>query len=492
MLATDFIATLVVNKNTNNPSADAIASIFKNNWHEPFLFDAPSARTLSYCDVLSAVVSCSRALKERGLKSGDTICPMMENSLDLVILYLSALANGLVVAPIDPRRGKTDIQQILAQLPRKTVIKEFADSLYDGSSASIDDLILFRMMRLEDLFLVTFTSGSTGVPKGVKHSMENLLASARAFGSRFGFNRTSVFYHNLPMTYMAGILNLIFLPLIFGSKIVIGPRFGIENAATFWNYPIQYGCNVFWFTPTIISLLLELDRDSRGSSYTQSHSLIGCVGTAPLPMKKKNAFEERYEITLYESYGLSETLFVSTNDPRCPYKEGSVGSMLDGVILDRGRDGEIMINVPWMFLGYTGKEKAFVHDRWFPSGDLGELDERRLLTITGRKKDLIIRGGINISPKAIEIIIDRFDRFKESVVIGLPDDIMGEKIVCFFVPMGRTVDNEVLSKLRATVVSELGASHGIDQFVSLKELPKNVNGKIDKPYLKTYHNDRKN
>ena len=130
----------------------------------------------------------------------------------------------------------------------------------------------------------------------------------------FNFNDKSVFYHNLPMTHMAGFLNLIILPLVSGSKIIIDREFQASSIASFWDNPIKYGANVFWFVPVIIDLLVNLDRGDKGVNYFKSVRGIGCVGTAPLKYLSKCKFEEKYgNIKLYESYGLSETLFVSTN-----------------------------------------------------------------------------------------------------------------------------------------------------------------------------------
>jgi long-chain acyl-CoA synthetase len=312
------------------------------------------------------------------------------------------------------------------------------------------------------------------------HSFRNLLRSSVAFSSRLGLGKSNVFCHNLPMSYMAGILNLIILPFASGGRVVVGRRFSVSNLAGFWNAPARYSVNTFCFIPTELALLLKLDRGSEGVEYARRTKIIGFVATAPLKPQLKQAFEERYGISLYESYGLSETLFVAANYPGRD-RAGSVGLPLDGVSFEIGADGEVLIRTPWMFLGYSNAASP-VQENCFPSGDLGEIEVDGGLRITGRKKDLIIRGGINISPRRIEELLDSSGAIEECAVVGVDDEILGEKVVCFFVPKGGDPDR--VKRLSREVAAGLGKDYRIDKFVELRALPRNVNGKLDRQALR--------
>jgi long-chain acyl-CoA synthetase len=479
-----------------------LKNVFEKNWDETLVYDPLNSRQLSYGEFLSSASECGDALKKLGLHASDIVAVMLPNSLDLMVLYFGAMLKGIIIAPIDPLRTDSDIKGILSQVNYKMVVSdgshgyfrdkqwrkigELSSAFYKKKELNYKQGVrIFRKTDFQRPFLITFTSGSTGVPKGVMHSGANLCSSALAFRGRFNFGSKNVFYHNLPMTYMAGILNLFFLPVVSGSKIVIGERFSMETALRFWDIPIRFGVNTFWFVPTVISLLLRIDRGNKGVEYCRRVKIIGCVGTAPLSKKVRNEFETKYAVSLYESYGLSETLFVSTQSPRAKGPEGCVGKILSGVSLDFKPDGEIVIGVPWMFGGYANVSSVenFENGK-FISGDLGELRKEGLLFITGRKKDLIIRGGINISPRRLEEFIDALSLMEEEVVMGFPDDILGEKIVCFYVAKDVEFGAGQKQALNARIMQNLGAPYRIDKFVEFSELPRTSSGKIDKPKLR--------
>ncbi|MCX6984810.1 MAG: class I adenylate-forming enzyme family protein, partial [Lentisphaerae bacterium] len=238
-------------------------------------------------------------------------------------------------------------------------------------------------------------------------------------------------------------------------------------------------------------LLFKLDRDPRGTDYASRTQITACVGTAPLDYQVKLNFEGKYKITVYESYGLSETLFVSTNCPSAPQVKGCVGVLLEGVSLRFGPDTEIMIGTPWNFLGYSniGTEE-FLNGRRFRSGDFGELDDKQMLFIRGRKKDLIIKGGMNISPRRIEDFIGGFKFFHEFAVLGLKDIVLGEKIACFFSPVENAYNDSRSKELNSAIIANLGKDYAIDEFILLDPLPKNTNGKIDKLKIKDMYGPR--
>lgn len=495
---------------SNFDTSKLLKEIFKNNWDKEFIFDALTDNTLSYGDFFNTVLNCKETLKDIGLKRDDTICLLMHNSLDLMVLYFTSLLMQITVVPVDPYKGEEDIKDMLLQtnynriicdafypdinfLHNKIYIGNFRDAFYNKKKNDIDGLNIFDTIDYNGRFLITFTSGSTGIPKGVMHPFNNLVLSAIAFRKRFNFGKENTFYHNLPMTYMAGILNLIILPLISGSKIVIGERFNISNIMRFWETPIKYSVNTFWFIPTIITLLLKLDRGTEGIEYTKKSEskIIGCVGTAHLHPQAKQAFQKRYNIPLYESYGLSETLFVTTNYPGKREIKNSVGDVLEGVELSFSKDNEILIGVPWMFLGYLNvNTESYFENRKFRSGDLGIIDENGFLMITGRKKDLIIKGGINISPKKIEDFISTFNIFEESAIIGIEDVNLGEKIVCFFVPDENSFSEDKKKELNRAIIKKLGSDYRIDEFVQIDAIPKITSGKIDKQKIKKIYKDK--
>lgn len=477
--------------------------VFLNNWDKSIIIDAHNNKTYSYCDFVREIIRFNVKLNSIGLNKNDKVVLILTNSINMAVLIFASWVKGLVVITVDPSKGDSEISEVLngitydllvSDIDKYNGLDNFIDisefsNFVNGKSTSCGSIEagVFEQIDYESLALITFTSGTSGVSKGVMHSINNLIMAAVSFNDYFKFDNRNIFLHNLPMSYMAGILNLMIVPLIAGSQIVVVDRFSVSNVNKFWDDVIKYSVNTFWFTPTILSMLLKLDRGTIGSDYTRKHQIIGCVGTAPLNQQTKQRFEQKYGIPLFESYGLSETLFVSTNHPDITDKETTgVGELLYGVELDFHKDGEILIDVPWCFLGYTNEqgEAKSCNISIFSSGDYGELDSKGRLWITGRKKDLIIRGGINISPKRIEDLITESGIFDEFAIVGNEDAILGEKIVCVYVKRDEFYSENARKDLARKVVNELGKDYTIDQYTELKNIPKNTNGKIDKKAIR--------
>jgi long-chain acyl-CoA synthetase len=185
-----------------------------------------------------------------------------------------------------------------------------------------------------------------------------------------------------------------------------------------------------------------MDRDEDGWAYGRAHIKAVCAGTAPLPLKLKREFEAKYGVEALESYGLSELLIICANVPSHPRRDDSVGRLLDGVEFavandqgerqPNGGEGEILIRTPFAMMGYLDPDSGAVEplgrDDWFPTGDIGLLADDGNVFITGRKKDLIIRGGQNLSPRAIRDVLLGHASVVDAIVVGLPHEFYGEEV----------------------------------------------------------------
>lgn len=463
---------------------ELLINLFINKKNEYFITDSLNEKTYTYGEFLDISLSILEDLKRRNVKSQAIVCYICDNSIYTLSLYIANLLLGSIIAPIDSLKGEKEINDLISITKPKIILysKDLENIIY--KKYELIDNNIFDNLNFDAPFLITFTSGSTGESKGVMHSFSNLVLSALDFGAKFELNAKNVFYHNFPMAYMAGILNLFVKPMFFGSKIVVSERLSVATAMNFWQKVIKYNVNSFWFNPTFVSLLMKLDRGNQGIEYTKNKNILACIGTAPLDVNLKNRFEAKYGFELFESYGLSETLFLTTNYPNHNI-DGSVGEILDSVELIFNDDNEIEVKTPWMFLKYVNYNNLPLSNNIFSTGDLGFIKDNKLF-ISGRKKDIIIKGGVNISPKKIENFIS--NSFEESVIIGLKDNILGEKIACFYV--SNDFDDLKRKNLNSLIVKKLGKDYSIDEFHKLNEIPKNTNGKIDKIKLKKeYEND---
>lgn len=488
---------------TNVPARKVLIQLAESRWGDVFAFDVLTQKSYTYGEFFSASLNARDAIQKLSVLNGEAIYMVVNNSFETLILYIGALLSGIRIAAVDSSKGTEDIKTILLQVACKIIIAD-DPSLSYGRGYTPSSIIKEKLWRTnrtkkevleslanideEQIYLITFTSGTTGTPKGVMHSFRSLYLSARVFGNQFNFGEGHTFYHHLPMTYMAGILNSFILPLVCGSKIVIGPRFSIAQAVHFWDLPTKEGVNVFWFVPTMLALLLKLGRNTANRPLMSSRNVIGCVGTAPLSKQIHNDFENSYGIPLYESYGLSETLFISTQSPSADDGAGSVGKVLPGVMVKEESDGELSLGADWMFRGYVQNKKEDIFTcPAFVSGDLGEINSDGYLHITGRKKDIIIRGGTNISPRRIEEFCNERMVFEECTIVGFPDPILGERIVCFYVTHSRGFSDADHEALLTELRTQLGKEYAIDEFFPIKVIPKNTNGKVNKLALRSLY-----
>lgn len=424
------------------------------------------------------VQSLAAYLRERRM---DEIIVSAENGANLLFFYYAAMLAGTTIIPVDPEKTENELDEIRhihsrANLLRQEEVNAVVNALKSRMTGDID----WKKVDLKKPYLVTYTSGSTGNPKGVVHSAGNLLQAARSFGNLMHYSEHIVMGHCMPMTYMAGILNTIVMPLLFGGSVVILPRFAISNAFFFWKTVQENGCNTLWLSPTMLRIVNMTDRSGEMKDYFKNSNMMIHVGTAPLDQSLREDFEKKYEIRLYQSYGLSETLFLSTEIPEETRSEHTVGRLLPEVDMRIAGDGELSVHVPWKYFRYTNEEtEKYFKDECYLTGDLGRLLPSGNLVITGRKKELIVRGGYNINPRDIENVLLREKIVDECVVV--PVLCHGEELIA----CGYTGNHE-LDPVETNFFLEetLGRHYQVDWFRKKDTIPKNLNGKPDKSTLR--------
>lgn len=450
-----------------------------------FVYNMEEKRWYNYGQVWKNAMNFMEFFKGKNAKEVSVI---LENGITLFTCYFACMLGNIKIVPIDPQKSEVEIEHILENHPgifriqKEEDLPEMSDEQADEKQVKA----LISGVDFEKPFMITYTSGSTGVAKGVIHSLNNLFLSAEVFGKTVGYDEECVLCHTMPMTYMAGILNTIIMPFIMGSKIVLFKRFSVMTSISFWKNVRELSVNTFWLSPTMLNILLTVDRKGDIAEYFRDKKTIFSIGTAPLFPQLKEQFEAKYGVTLLQSYGLSETLFISTRIPGVPADNNSVGYVLNKVELKFPENEEILIDVPWMYLGYSNENTAdYFEGKYYLSGDLGKVEEENLY-ITGRKKDLIIRGGMNISPKQIEETLLSLDEIKECSVTSVVAN-NEESILCFYVP-GGNIENAPAT-LNKVIIEKLGKAYKVDKFIERKEIPKNLNGKTDKERLKKEYLD---
>lgn len=465
-----------------------------------FVTDTLAKKSYSYNDFFARCIELARTFKSQKQRTHTVF--VMENSIELLSCYFASIFAGKIATAIDPLKGKDEIANILGSISDSYIV---TDKVGMAKLDSIDLLLepgsfdavspvrtevkesvvdYFTSRDFDNDYLLTFTSGTTGNTKGVRHSLNNLLKSADAFNRYFNMGKEQIFAHFMPMTYMAGILNSIFQPFVACSQIVIMGRFSPMRAFTFWQMIAEYKVNAMWLSPSMLTIILKVGNHKVGQEYCSQVKPLFFIGTAPLHMSTRQEFEATYDVTLFASYGLSETLFLSTETPETlALGGGNVGKLLEGVEYRFGEDGEFLVNVPWMFLGYTNEPtENYFEGSSYKTGDLAKIEEN-ILSIVGRSKDLIIKGGMNISPTLIESVVTEVTGVEECSAFSIMSDMKEELIVLGYSAQTKDVD-AIEKEIASKVVSKLGKNYMIDYFYRVSAIPKNINGKNDKKVLK--------
>ncbi len=505
---------------------EILRSPIRENPRKVFLTHIRTGREFTFQEIADISAKIATVLAKKGIVKGDKIGIVLPNCPEFIFLYFAFMQAGAIAIPVNINLHPKEIAYILENSDAKAVyygttineeIIQTIDAL-DGilkfplevmgeeSSGSKGTSLLgsmemmkaasgelFPVIQDDDTQLIVYTSGTMGRPKGVMLAYKTTIGNILAMLEMHQVTADYKFYTILPLSYLGGFYNQTLLPFIAGAAIALERMFDTKVVISFWDTVIKHKINAIWLVPSILSLLLQADRKENGVSYCKQGGIKHAfVGTAPLPDALKKKFTSRYAIPLYENYGLSELLWVTTNAPTLPEIMG-VGRCLAGVqvhIVDdcgnrlaRGMTGEVVVISPYTLQSYYKNEKE-VKDPFqngvFYTGDIGYIDENEYLHITDRKKDIINKGGINISPKEIEDTILQYPGVTDSAVVGIADEVYGEKIVACVMVNGEVRESDIKTHCRENL-----AVFKIPQKVLfLDSFPRGVTGKTQKNKLK--------
>ena len=459
-----------------------------------------STRTFSNAELLGRVNAAAAHLTELGIGPRDVVALKLTNRVEFIVLLFAAWRIGATVTPVNPSLTAGEVARQLADSGSVLMVVEPEAEALDSDGPVLDVTDLRKVVepgsvREPDvdpsaLALLIYTSGTTGVPKGVMLDHANLGAMAQMGWNAFRLDATDRCLLILPLFHVNGIVVSVLLPLLAGASVVVASRF---HPDTFFDLVEAERPTFFSGVPTIFSMLATLPADVQPD--TSSVRFAVC-GAAPAPAELLERFESRYGIPIVEAYGLSEATCGSTANPiDGPRKPGTVGLpfpgqqvrilAVDGSEVPRGVDGEVVVAGPNVMRGYLGRPDETVKvlaDGWLRTGDVGHLDDDGYLTLVGRSKEMIIRGGENIYPKEIEDVLTGDPTVLEAAVIGVPDEMWGEVVVAYVQPEpDAVVDVDALHARCAASLS--GYKRPITIHV-LDALPRNAVGKIAKLSLR--------
>jgi len=428
---------------------------------------------LTYRDFYEAVLSTARFYQSEGLVAGDKIATISHNHWHTVVQYFAAWFCGLVVVPVNISEDDQRIEYILENadvklaLVRDEYVRRINEIVQKNSSlealkliecgedldlCSINDGDLKEpVFDSETDALIVFTSGTTGNPKGVVLSQRNLLEDARAIGDWHNITSDTRMMCVLPIHHVNGTVVTLMTPFLVGGSVLLNEKFQIDQF-----FPIieEEKVEIVSVVPTLLQYLNSFYEDKEVPSL-ENFSHIIC-GAGPLTVNVAKHFEAKFGKRIIHGYGLSETTCYSCYLPLDISKEEhnkwmqdfgypSIGVAIPanemaihdekGNSLEDGERGEIVIRGVNVMKGYfnnpEANENAFTNG-WFRSGDEGfyQNDEKgnAYYFITGRIKELIIRGGINFAPLEIDEVINKAPGVKAGIAVGFENDWYGEEV----------------------------------------------------------------
>jgi malonyl-CoA/methylmalonyl-CoA synthetase len=443
-------------------------------------------------------------LRRAGFAPGDRLMLCGPSSAAFVIAYVAALRAGLVTVPINPAYTCAEVQRIVADARPAAALVPDREHARWIEQASPDPISIFGIdleppvakrahaaqsgdppidcAALEDPAVMLYTSGTTGRPKGAPLSHGNLLASATAIARAWRWTAADRLLLALPLFHMHGLGVGINGSLAAGAQLVLRAGFDVGDVVA----RSGEGVSLFFGVPAMYQRLA-----AAGHAGALAPLRLLVSGSAPLAADLGHLIARQSGQFPLERYGMTETVMLTSNPIDGPRKPGKVGLPLPGVELRLGAGGEVQVRGPNVFAGYyhrpdadaeaftvdgdgDGDGEAFMTERWFRTGDLGELDADGHLRLVGRSKELIISGGFNVHPREVEEVIERYPGVHEVAVIGRPSEAWGEAVTAVVVCEG-PID---VAELRAHAAAQLAPYKVPKQIEFVSELPRNALGKL--------------
>ena len=477
-----------------------------------YMFAPEPKLELTYGQLRIDSVNFGKQLMKLGIKKGDKISFMSGNGYQTNKIFLGTMYAGFVVAPLNLMAQPSQLEYVMDHSDTKLVFftedqKERVEAASKGTERDIkliqidndtktifpagEDLSEFTLPDVTeaDDALLLYTSGTTGVPKGVILCHKNMVAGGEYTAQAHELTSEDRALCSLPLYHINGEVVTAVTPLVSGGSVVMPHKFSVSD---FWELSSEYRCTWFSVVPTIISYLTSA-TDLEGKNYNLDQLRFGRSASSALPPSLHRSFEEKFKVSIVETMGLTETAAPVFSNPMDPAnrKYGSPGQAVGNTakIIDkqgnevlRGTQGEIMIKGDNVMKGYykaaDKTAEALEPDGWLHTGDLGYMDEDGFVFVTGRIKELIIKGGENIAPKEIDEAFYKHPAVLDAAAVGIPDGRYGEDIMCCCVLKPDCSCTE--EELREHCKEHLGEFKTPKVIKVMDELPKGPSGKIQR------------
>ena len=471
-----------------------------------FLLDSKSGRTVTYAELRASARAIVGHIAAQGVRPGDAVAYAMPNGPHAALTVLGLFYGGYLATAINLVAGNDTIAYVIEHSEAKLLLSQgkalpvVAAALKGVNGAppvvEVEDGLFDAGQGPEPLApaadsdgLLMYTSGTTGRPKGVVLTQANLLAGGAVTTLAHQLTPHDRAMCVLPLYHINGLSVTLLAPLVSGGSVVVPDRFSVS---TFWQTIRDLNCTWFSVVPTQISYLLHEDAAGEGKGKLR----FGRSASAPLSPDVQQAFEAKFGVPIIETMGLTETTAQILSNPLPPgtRKIGSPGIPFGNEVIiaderqrevGRGQEGEVLVRGPNVMRLYLKNEEAtreaITPEGWLRTGDLGRMDADGYVFVTGRLKELIIKGGENIAPREIDEALYSHPDVIEAAAFARPCASYGQRIEAgVMLSPGSTLTEE---ELIALCREKIGAFKSPDRIHVLPELPKGPSGKIQRKKL---------
>lgn len=480
------------------------------NASHPALIVPEGGPTVSYGSLANQVEQLAATLHNLGIGRGDRVAMALPNGLEVITTFFAVTAAAATAAPLNSAYTTEEFRFYLEDIEAKALIVPPgggeharaavpAGAMILEASATQDGRVQLEVIRAanfarkqteptaDDVALFLHTSGTTSRPKGVPLSHLNLLTSASNVAATYALTPEDVSLCVMPLFHVHGLVASTFATLRTGGAIVVPSRF---SASAFW--PMVKAHRATWYTavPTIHQVLLaRAEEDQAPAPGTSGLRFIRSCSSSLAPATMAG-LEARFGCPVLEAYGMTEASHQMASNPLPPgeRRPGSVGcgtgvhvAIMDdaGNLLAPGTQGEVVIQGANVTRGYHNNPEANAAaftKGWFRTGDQGILDSAGYLTLVGRLKELINRGGEKISPREVDEALLTHPAVAEAVCFGLPDAKYGEEVAAAVVLQGSATEEAIIAHCR----ERLAAFKAPKKIYIVTQIPRTATGKIQR------------
>jgi long-chain acyl-CoA synthetase len=500
---------------------ELIQRAYRDQGEKIFIIDELENREITYRDFFADLISVQRYYAKMNIQAGDMVALISESSYIGYVFIVAALFASITVSPLNPGLKENEMQYALSLLNPKQIFisKEYMQRI--GFIGQFSSRYLFKLIEPETIFnrgrngdhdlddaaamnpqseegqIIIFTTGSTGRSKGVELTSHNILANIYDVAEYYNITAASRLIAYFPLTTIGSTVINILTTAYAGASVYLCRPF-IEQSLflkfikDYWSIIDRYQISHIYANPSVLNTLLKFAKVFKGLNW-KPQMIISSM--APLSVETQNAIEDLTGIPVLNGYGLTETtcrsLFGSYETAK--RRKCSLGRPVypTRIIADDGQPcpanviGEIIISGPTVMKGYYHEPEAtanVIRDGWFYTGDLGYCDDDNYFYILGRKKNIIIKHGNKISIEEVEETLQGFKGINDFAVVGVPDPVMGEKIILYY------VDNEATpaepGDLLKYCKENLTEYKWPDEIIKVKSIPRSASGKIFREELK--------